>query len=139
MALPDLLANIGTALDLVERSIGGNTTINSINTLNGIRITLTTIRGHMHRSALDAVNMQGLLNIANRRINNFMGEIANLRTDNLRMDQAWRDERRARQHRDEDIIDLRYMVYENLLFKNTAVTCRAPNESSRVESRVKNP
>jgi len=30
-----------------------------------------------------------------------MGEIANLRTDNLRMDQAWQDERRARQHRDE--------------------------------------
>ena len=57
MAVPDLLANIGTALDLVERSIGGDTTINPINTLNGIRITLATIRGHMHRSALDAVNM----------------------------------------------------------------------------------
>jgi len=95
MAVPDLLANIGTALDLVERSIGGDTTINPINTLNGIRITLATIRGHMHRSALDAVNMQGLLNTANRRINDFMGETANLRTDNLRMDQAWRDKRRA--------------------------------------------
>src|SRR6185437_13611317 len=58
MAVPDLLANIGTALDLVERSIGGDTTINPINTLNGIRITLATIRRHMHRSALDAVNMR---------------------------------------------------------------------------------
>ena len=43
MAVPDLLANIRTALDLVERSIGGDTTINPINTLNGIRITLATI------------------------------------------------------------------------------------------------
>ena len=101
MAVPDLLTNIGTVLDLVEKSIGGNITINTINTLNGIRITLTTIRGHMHRSALDAVNMQGLLNTANRRVNDFMGEVANLRTDNLRMNQAWRDERRARQHRNE--------------------------------------
>ena len=86
MAVPDLLANIGIALDLVERSIGEDTTINSINTLNGIRITLATIREHMHRSALDAVSMQSLLNIANRRINDFMGEIANLRTNNFRMD-----------------------------------------------------
>ena len=46
-----------------------------------------------------------------------MGETANLRTDNLRMDQAWRDERRARQHRDEKIIDLRYMVCENVYEK----------------------
>src|ERR1043166_4198860 len=114
MAVPDILANIGTALDRVERYIGGDRSINPTNTLNGIRISLTNIRGHMHRTALDAVNMQGLLNTANRRINDFMGETANLRTDNLRMDQAWRDERRARQHRDEEIIDLRHMVCENV-------------------------
>ena len=71
----------------------------------------------MHRSALDVINMQGLLNTANRRINDFMGEVANLRTDNLRMNQAWRDERRARQHRDEKIIDLRHMVCENVYEK----------------------
>src|SRR6202008_1090074 len=35
MAVPDLLANIGTALDQVERFIGGDTTINATNTLNG--------------------------------------------------------------------------------------------------------
>ena len=46
-----------------------------------------------------------------------MGEVANLRTDNLRMNQAWRDERRARQHRDEKIIDLRHMVCENVYEK----------------------
>jgi len=83
MAVPDLLANIGIVLNLVKMFIDGDTTINLINTLNGIRITLATIREHMHRSALDAVNMQGLLNTANRWINDFMGEIANLRTDNL--------------------------------------------------------
>ena len=33
MAVPDLLANIGTALDRVERFIGGDTSINPTNTL----------------------------------------------------------------------------------------------------------
>jgi hypothetical protein len=117
MAVPDILANIGTALDRVERFISGDRSINPTNTLNGIRISLTNIREHIHRTALDAVNMQGLLNTANRRINDFMGETANLRTDNLRMDQAWRDERKARQHRDEEIIDLRHMVCENVYEK----------------------
>ena len=36
MAVPDLLANIGSALDQVENYIGGDITINPINTLNGI-------------------------------------------------------------------------------------------------------
>jgi hypothetical protein len=51
MAVPDLLANIGTALDRVERYIGGDTTIDPRNTLNGIRITLTNVRGHMQTTA----------------------------------------------------------------------------------------
>ena|SRR2546429_4404096 len=70
MALPDLLINVGTALDRVENYISDvDTTINPNNTLNGIRVTLTTVRGHMQRSAQDAINLQGLLNIANRQIN----------------------------------------------------------------------
>src|SRR5277367_3115194 len=36
MVLPALLGNISTALDRVERYIGGDTSINPINTLNGI-------------------------------------------------------------------------------------------------------
>ena len=50
-------------------------------------------------------------------VNDLMTDITNLRTDNLRMDQAWRDERRACQHRDEEIIDLRHMVCENVYEK----------------------
>ena len=83
MVVPDLLVNIGTALDLVERFIGGDTSINPTNTLNGIRITLTNVREHMRRIAQDAVNLQGLLNTANTRINGLMAEIANLRNDSL--------------------------------------------------------
>ena len=45
--------------------------------------------------------MQNLHHTANTRINDLRTELANLRTDSLRreqmMDQAWRDERRARQ------------------------------------------
>ena len=84
MAVPDLLTNIGTALDQVERFIGGDTTINATNTLNGIRITLTTIRGHMRMTAEEAVNYQNLLHNANTRINGLMTEMTNLRTDFLR-------------------------------------------------------
>src|SRR2546429_5069287 len=72
----------------------------------------------MRRTAQDAVNLQGLLNTANTRINGLMAEIANLRNDSLRreqmMDQAWRDERRVRQLGDADIIDLRRMVCRNI-------------------------
>src|SRR6185295_6121225 len=96
---------------------GGDTTINPINTLNGIWLTLATVRGHMHTTALEAVNMQDLFNTANRRINNCIAEIAKLKTNTLRMEQGWRDERRARQHRDEEIIDLRHMVCENVYEK----------------------
>jgi len=118
MAVPDILANIGTALDRVERYIGGDRSINPTNTLNGIRISLTNVREHMHRTALDSVNMQGLLNTTNRRVNDLMTDIANLRADFLlrqqTMDQAWRDERRARQLGDADIIDLRRTVCRNV-------------------------
>src|SRR5271168_2822718 len=42
MALPDFLTNVATALDRVENYISGaDTSINPINTLNGIRVTLT--------------------------------------------------------------------------------------------------
>ncbi|CAB5386306.1 unnamed protein product [Rhizophagus irregularis] len=51
MALPDILRNhVGTALDQVENYIDGvDTTFNPKNTLNRIRISLTTVRGHMQR------------------------------------------------------------------------------------------
>ena len=84
MALPNLLANIGIALDRVERYIGEDTSINPTNTLNGIRITITNVREHMQRTANDAINYRNLLNIANERINTLMVEIANLRNDSLR-------------------------------------------------------
>src|SRR6266542_5657029 len=60
MVLLELLRDIGTALDQVERYIGGDTSINPRNTLNGIRITLTTAHGYMQRHAQDAINLQGL-------------------------------------------------------------------------------
>ena len=41
----------------------------------------------MRRTAQDAVNLQGLLNTANTRINGLMAEIANLRNDSLRREQ----------------------------------------------------
>ena len=118
MAVPDLLANIGTALDRVERFIGGDTSINPTNTLNGIRLTLTNVREHMRRTANEAGNYRNLLITANERINTLMVEIGNLRTDSLRreqmMDQAWRDERRARQLGDAKIIDLRRIICRNV-------------------------
>jgi hypothetical protein len=36
MALPELLQNIATALDQVERGIGGDPLVNPINIINGI-------------------------------------------------------------------------------------------------------
>ncbi|PKK57304.1 hypothetical protein RhiirC2_798285 [Rhizophagus irregularis] len=88
MALPDILRNVGTALDRVENYIDGvDTTFNPKNTLNGIRISLTTVRGHMQRHAQDAINLQGLLHIANGRINNLMNDLANTRNDVLQRTQ----------------------------------------------------
>ncbi|GBB93332.1 hypothetical protein RclHR1_02150019 [Rhizophagus clarus] len=81
MALPDILRNVGTALDRIERYINGDTSFDPRNTLNGIRISLTTVRGHMQRHAQDAINLQGLLYIANGQINNLMNDLANTRND----------------------------------------------------------
>ena len=84
MALPNLLANIGTALDHVERYIGGDRSINPTNTLNGIRITITNIREHMQRTANDAVNYRNLLNTANEWVNTLMNDLTATRNDLLR-------------------------------------------------------
>ena len=46
MALPDILINIGTALDQIEGYINGDTSFDLRNTLNGIRISITTIQEH---------------------------------------------------------------------------------------------
>ena len=81
MALPDILRNIGTALDQIEGYINGDTSFNSRNTLNGIWISLTTVRNHMQRHAQNAINSQGLLNTANRWIYNIMNELTNTRND----------------------------------------------------------
>src|SRR6266498_1029497 len=84
MALPGMIRDVATALDRIENYLGGDTTVNPINTLNGIRITLTTVRGHMDRVANDALHYQGLLNTAHGRINNLMNELANTRNDCIR-------------------------------------------------------
>jgi len=121
MAVPDLLANIRTALDRVEVFIGGDTSIDPIATLNGIRITLTRVRDHIQTTAQNTVNLQNVLRDTNTRVNNLMTQMTNERTDSLRREQmmtnAWRDERRTRQQRDEEIIDLRHMVCENVYEK----------------------
>ena len=118
MAVPDILLNIGTALDRVERYIDGDTSFNPKNTLNGIRISLTTIRGLMQRHVQDAINSQRLLNTAFERSNDLMNDLANTRADLLQrewmMTQAWRDERRARQDSDAESDELRTMVYANI-------------------------
>jgi uncharacterized lipoprotein YajG len=97
MALLDILRNIRTALDQIEGYINGDTLFDPRNTLNGIRISITTIRGHMQRHAQDNANLQGLLNESNGQINRIMNDMTNLRNDCLQgtrmMEQAWRDER----------------------------------------------
>src|ERR1051326_5214522 len=45
MLLPDLFQNIGTALDQVERCARGDTSVDPINIINNIRLSLTTVRG----------------------------------------------------------------------------------------------
>ena len=88
MALPDILRNIGTALDRIEGYINGDTSFDPRNTLNGIRISITTVQGHMQRHAQDAINLQGqlntaynLLNNANKQINNLFNDMANVRNE----------------------------------------------------------
>ena len=100
MAIPDILVNIGTALDRVETYIGGDTTINPINTLNGIRISLTTIREHMRNVANEATQNLNRLHTANRHNGELRRNLITIRNDLNRRermwDQAWRDERQAR-------------------------------------------
>ena len=97
MALPGMLRDIATALDRIENYLGGDTSVNPTNTLNGIRITLTTVREHMNRIGNDAPHYHGLLLTANGRINTLMNDLANTRNDLLRREQmvtqAWMDER----------------------------------------------
>src|SRR6266496_2390352 len=83
MGISDILRNVGTALDRIERYINGDISFDPRNTLNGIRISITTIQGHMQRYVQDTINSQGLLNIANGRINNLMNDLANTRNDCL--------------------------------------------------------
>jgi hypothetical protein len=83
MALPDILRNIVTALDRIEGYINGDTSFDPRNTLNGIRISITSIRGHMQRHAQDNANLQGLLNESNEQINRIMNNMTNLRNDYL--------------------------------------------------------
>src|SRR3954466_15684874 len=110
MALPNILRNIRRALDRVERFVDGDRSINPKNTLNSIRISITTIQEHMQRHVQDVINSQDLLNTANRQINDL------LRRDQM-MEQAWKDERRARQQRDDEINNLRDTVCENVYEK----------------------
>src|SRR3954447_17232384 len=117
MALPDILRNIGRALDRVERFVNGDRSINPKNTLNSIRISITTIQEHMQRHVQDVINSQDLLNTANRQIN----DIVNTRNALLRRDQMMiqtlTDERRARQQRDDEINNLRDTICENVYEK----------------------
>ena len=100
MALPDILRNIGTALNRIEGYINGDTSFDPRNTLNGIRISIITIQEHNQRYAQENANLQGLLNASQRQINRIMNNMINFRNDYLRsvqmMEQAWRDKRQAR-------------------------------------------
>src|SRR4051794_33029104 len=137
MALPGMLRDVVTALDRIENYLGGDTTVNPINTLNGIRITLTTVRGHMHRVANEALHYQGLLITANEQFNNLMFDLTNTRNDihqrDQMMTQALRDKRQARQAGDAKINELRRSAhrYINNVGKwrqrHTACTQQAQN------------
>ncbi|CAI2195194.1 3062_t:CDS:1, partial [Funneliformis geosporum] len=84
MALTDILRNIDTALDRVERYIDGDISFNPKNTLNGIRILVTTIRKHMERHVQDNANLQDLLNTSHGQTNRTMNDMTNFRNDCLR-------------------------------------------------------
>jgi len=83
MVLPELLRDIVTAIDRVELYVDGDRSFDPKNTLNGIRITLTTIRTHMQRISNEALHYQGLLNMANGQVNNLMNDMANIRNEFL--------------------------------------------------------
>ena len=68
----------------------------------------------MERHVRDNTNLQDLLNASHGQTNRTMNDMTNFRNDCLRnvqmMEQAWRDERQARQQRDDEIINLRDAV-----------------------------
>ncbi|CAI2198952.1 1728_t:CDS:2, partial [Funneliformis geosporum] len=61
----DALYLEATVHQLIELYVDGNRLFDPKNTLNGIRITLATIRTHMQRVANETLYYQDLLNIAN--------------------------------------------------------------------------
>ena len=91
----------------------------------------------MERHVRDNTNLQDLLNASHGQTNRTMNDMTNFRNDCLRnvqmMEQAWRDERQARQQRDDEIINLRDAVCENVYEKcwwkrrYTACTQQAQN------------
>ncbi|CAI2198680.1 14994_t:CDS:2, partial [Funneliformis geosporum] len=91
IALSDILRNIGTALDRVEKYIDGNTSFNPKNILNGIWISVTTIREHMKRHVQDNTNLQDLLNASHEQTNRTMNDMTNFRNDCLRNVQMMED------------------------------------------------
>ena len=64
IALSDILRNIGIALDRIEGYINGDTSFDSRNILNRIRISITTIREHNQRYTQENANLQDLLNVS---------------------------------------------------------------------------
>lgn len=97
------IANIATALDRIERFIGGDHSSNPINNLNLARTTLGNLRAQFlalgHQIDMDAntiVNLQNLLNNTTREVNNHLQHIANLRNSILQREQMliqnWRVE-----------------------------------------------
>ena len=83
IALLELLRDIATAINHVELYVDGDRSFDPKNTLNGIRITLTTVRTHMQRVSNKALHYQGLLNMANGQVNNLMNDMANVRNECL--------------------------------------------------------
>ena len=87
----------------------------------------------MQRHVQDVINSQDLLNTANRQINDIVNTSNDLLRRDQMMTQALRDERQARQQRDDEINYLRDTVCENVYEKcwwkrrYTACTQQAQN------------
>ena len=68
MSLSDLLQNIAIALDHVERSIGGDRSVNPINIINNIRLSLRNVRLEHKRIQTQNDQFQFMLDTANQQI-----------------------------------------------------------------------
>jgi hypothetical protein len=68
MSLPDLIQNIAVALDHVERGIGGDRSVNPINIINNIRLSITTVRLEYERIQTQNDQFQFMLDTANQQI-----------------------------------------------------------------------